>query len=92
MATNKEKIQASEVKCRQFEGVVVGAKAQKTISVLVETQKMHQKYKKHYAISKKYAVHDEKELAKEGDTVLFEECRPMSKTKRSRIVRVIKTA
>ena len=71
---------------RNFEGEVVSSKAEKTITVLVKIKKMHLKYKKQYTVSKKYTVHDEKGLAKEGDVVIFEECRPMSKTKKWRLV------
>ncbi len=77
---------------REFDGVVVGAKADKTISVLVKTVKVHSKYKKQYTVSKKYAVHDEKGQAKVGDIVKFAECRPISKTKKWRLVSVVKTS
>ncbi len=77
---------------RRFEGEVVSAGADKTIRVLVKTMKMHSKYKKQYASSKKYGVHDEKNEAKIGDVVLFEECKPMSKTKRWRLVKIVKSA
>lgn len=79
-----------KVTYRKFEGEVVGCKADKTISVLVKTKKMHPKYKKQYVVSRKFAIHDEKNLAKESDKVLFEECRPMSKTKKWRLVSILK--
>jgi small subunit ribosomal protein S17 len=75
---------------RQFEGEVVSVREDKTIHVLVKTIKMHQKYKKQYTTSKKYAVHDEKNDAKLGDLVVFQECRPLSKTKRWRLVKIVK--
>ncbi len=75
---------------RQFEGDVVSVAENKTIHVKVLTKKMHPKYKKQYSTSKKYAVHDEKNEAKLGDRVLFQECRPISKTKKCRLVKVIK--
>lgn len=77
---------------RQFTGEVVRAGADKTISVIVRTSKMHPKYKKQYWVSKKYAVHDEKDAAAVGDTVVFQECRPLSKTKRWRLITVMKSA
>ncbi|GEM_PF-505417 len=77
---------------RQFEGVVVTAPGQKTISVLVKTVKLHQKYQKQYTVSKKYAVHDENNTAEVGDTVLFQECRPISKRKRWYLLKVVKKA
>lgn len=76
---------------RQFEGTVVSTSEDKTIHVLVQTINMHQKYRKQYTTNKKYAVHDEKNTAKVGDTVRFTECRPMSKTKRWRINNIVKS-
>lgn len=74
----------------QFNGVVVSAIENKTIHVLVKSIKLHPKYQKQYITSKKYAVHDEKNDAKVGDEVLFEECRPLSKTKKWRLLSVLK--
>lgn len=73
---------------RRFRGEVLGAK-DKTINVLVKAKKMHPKYKKQYVVSKKYHVHDEKNQASVGDTVVFQECRPMSKTKRWRLTEIV---
>ncbi|MEK7681012.1 MAG: 30S ribosomal protein S17 [Patescibacteria group bacterium] len=75
---------------RKFEGKVVSASMNKTISVRVDTMKMQEKYKKYYRVSKKYLVHDEKSQAKPGDNVRFVECRPISKNKRWRLVEVVK--
>jgi len=72
---------------RQFEGEVVSVGEDKTIHVLVKSIKMHPKYKKQYTTSKKYAVHDEKNEAKLGDKIVFEECRPLSKIKRWRLIK-----
>lgn len=88
-AAKQEQVK-KEVMHRQFEGVVVSAIENKTIHVLVKSIKMNQKYQKQYSTSKKYAVHDEKSEAKVGDEVLFEECRPLSKTKKWRLVSVLK--
>lgn len=74
---------------RQLKGKVVSVAENKTIHVLVDSIKMHPKYKKQYTVSKKYAVHDEKNEVSSGDKVLFEECRPLSKTKRWRLIKVI---
>ncbi len=73
---------------RRFEGEVVHA-GQKTASVLVSIMRLDVKYKKHFALTKKYQTHDEKNIAKVGDRVLIEECRPMSKTKRWNLVKVL---
>lgn len=77
---------------RQFTGEVVSAGAAKTVHVLVRTIKLDAKYRKQYTTTKKYPVHDEKGTAKVGDTILFEECRPLSKTKRWRLLKVVTTA
>lgn len=71
---------------RKFEGTVVSAKGNKTLVVEVKTAKLHPKYFKRYAVSKKYKVHDEKNEFKAGDQVVFIECRPLSKEKRWRVL------
>lgn len=73
---------------RNFIGIVVAAASAKTITVKIDTMKMHSKYHKKYRMSTKYHVHDEKGLARVGDTVRFRECRPLSKTKRWYLVSV----
>lgn len=71
---------------RKFSGVVVSDKMNKTRVVSVESVKVHSLYKKRYTVSKKYKVHDEKNLYKIGDKVRFIECRPLSKDKRWRMI------
>ena len=71
---------------RTFTGLVTSDAMEKTITVQVDFMKMNEKYQKKYRVSKKYHVHDEKNEAKVGDTVAFVECRPLSKTKRWRLV------
>ncbi|RVT91923.1 30S ribosomal protein S17 [Rhodovarius crocodyli] len=66
---------------RVLTGRVVSDKTDKTITVLVERRVMHPLYKKFIRRSKKYAAHDDANLAKEGDLVTIEECRPISKRK-----------
>jgi small subunit ribosomal protein S17 len=68
-----------------FTGRIIGIKNNKTISVEVERFLSHKLYKKRYKRSKKYQVHSEKEH-KVGETVKFIECKPISKTKKWRIV------
>ena len=75
---------------RVLEGQVVSVAMNKTINVLVVSKRLHPKYKKQYKTSKKYHVHDELEVAKVGDKVSFVECRPLSKTKRWRLIEVLK--
>lgn len=71
-------------------GVVVSDKMAKTIVVRVDDLKTHPKYKKVYKKSTKYHVHDEKEAANVGDSVSIMETRPLSKTKRWRLVEIVK--
>ena len=66
---------------RVLTGRVTSDKTDKTITVLVERRVMHPLYKKFIRRSKKYAVHDDANLCKEGDVVSIEECRPISKSK-----------
>jgi small subunit ribosomal protein S17 len=71
---------------KKFNGVVMSDKMDKTIVVKVESVKVHPKYKKRYTVSRKYKVHDEKNQYKEGDKVIFTECRPISKDKKWRVI------
>ncbi len=66
---------------RVLAGRVTSDKMDKTITVIVERRIMHPIYKKFIRRSKKYAAHDEANLAKVGDAVRIEECRPLSKRK-----------
>lgn len=74
---------------RELVGKVVSAKNDKTITVLVETYRNHPLYKKRVKYSKKYAAHDEKNIAKVGDTVRLLSTRPLSKTKRYELVEIL---
>ena len=66
---------------KELVGKVVSNKNNKTITVVVETYKKDPLYGKRVKYSKKYAVHDEKNIASVGDTVRIVETRPLSKTK-----------
>lgn len=70
----------SEAKKITLIGKVVSDKMDKTITVLVETQRKHPLYGKMVKYSKKYHAHDEKNEAKIGDTVRIVQTRPLSKT------------
>jgi len=74
---------------RQFEGEVVRVSGSKTIRVAVRTATMHPKYRKQYTRSRTYAVHDEKNDARAGDRVVFAECRPLSRSKRWVLRRIV---
>src|SRR5712675_3068228 len=70
-------------------GEVISNKMTKTIIVRVERRFPHPKYKKVITGYKKFYAHDEKSEAKVGDRVRIEETRPLSKTKRWRLVEVV---
>lgn len=74
------------------QGVVVSDKADKTITVSVDIAKRHPRYQKIVRTTKKLHVHDERNDAREGDTVRVVECRPMSRTKRWRLDEVLERA
>ncbi|MFA1821663.1 30S ribosomal protein S17 [Virgibacillus oceani] len=75
-----------------YTGRVVSDKMDKTISVLVETYKFHSLYGKRVKYSKKFKTHDENNQAKTGDIVRIMETRPLSATKRFRLVEVVEEA
>ncbi len=66
---------------KRLQGVVVSDKMMKTVTVLVNRFVKHPKYGKFMNISKKHKAHDETNMYKEGDKVVIEECRPISKDK-----------
>ena len=70
-------------------GVVTSDKADKTITVTVTSRETHPIYGKQYTVSRKYAAHDEKNEAKEGDKVIISETRPTSKTKSFKLDSII---
>lgn len=74
---------------KDYLGRVISTKAQKTALVEVKRQKVHPLYKKRIVVRKKYHVHDEIGV-KENDQVRFVEIRPISKTKKWKIVEVVK--
>ena len=71
---------------KTFSGEVVSTKMDKTIVVRVSRNVVHPKYGKRYLTSKKYHVHDEQNTHHVGDIVEFQECRPLSKNKRWRVI------
>ena len=87
MTESAPEVQAKRVR----EGVVVSSKMNKTITVLVTRLLQHAKFKKIIKRHIKYSAHDEKNEAKEGDRVQIVETRPLSKTKRWRLVKVMKS-
>ncbi len=75
-----------------YTGRVVSDKMDKTVTVMVETQKKHALYGKRVKYSKKFKTHDENNEAKMGDIVRIMETRPLSATKRFRLVDVVEKA
>jgi small subunit ribosomal protein S17 len=73
-------------KGRSFTGVVVSNKMDKTVTVEVRRLVKHARYKKYIARTKSYHAHDEKNECKVGDVVVLTECRPLSKTKRWKVI------
>jgi len=73
-------------------GVVISDKMDKTITVQVDRVIRHPVYNKMVKTATKFKAHDEKNSAKTGDVVKIEETRPLSKTKRWRLVEIIKKA
>ncbi len=77
---------------RQIVGEVVSDKMDKTITVRVDRRQQHPRYKKYLTRSTKFKAHDEEERAEEGDVVELEETRPISRSKRWRLVDVLEEA
>jgi small subunit ribosomal protein S17 len=77
---------------RTRQGIVTSAKADKTITVRIETARRHKMYKKIIRESTSLHAHDEKNDANEGDRVRVIESRPLSRTKRWRLVEILERA
>ena len=75
-----------------YQGRVVSDKMDQTIVVVVETTKQHPVYGKRIRYSKKYYVQDDNNEAKVGDVVRIMETRPLSKTKRFRLLEIVEKA
>jgi small subunit ribosomal protein S17 len=74
------------------QGVVVSDKAAKTITVRIDVTRRHPRYEKIVRTSRTLHAHDERDEAHVGDTVIVRECRPMSRTKRWRLVEIVQRA
>ena len=77
---------------RQVVGTVVSDKMDKTVTVLVERLVKHRTYRKYVRRRAKFAAHDQDNACKIGDTVLITESRPLSKTKRWRVSKILAKA
>jgi small subunit ribosomal protein S17 len=76
-------------KRKLLEGVVISDKMNKTVTVEINTLILHKKYRKYVKRRVKYKAHDERNLCKIGNKVMIEETRPLSKTKRWRVVEIV---
>jgi len=73
---------------KQLIGTIISDKMDKTVSVKVVRKVPHPMYKKYINKTKKYYAHDPQNLCNEGDTVIIEESKPLSKLKRWRILKI----
>ena len=76
----------------EITGVVVSDRMQKTVTVAVERQVRHEVYGKTQRKTSKFVAHDEKNEAKQGDTVSIAESRPLSARKRWVVTRIVAKA
>lgn len=77
---------------RTLTGTVVSDKMDKTVTVLIERKIKHPLLGKIMRVSKKYHAHDETNECNQGDVVMIEECRPLSKTKAWRVSKLVEKA
>ena len=74
---------------RKLKGLIVSDAMQKTVVVRVDRLRKHPKYLKYYRISQRYKAHSEKGEYKNGDTVIIEETKPLSKEKRWNVIKLV---
>lgn len=93
MAENTQQV-ASETRGRRKvrTGLVISDKMEKTVVVAIERRMPHPQYGKMMTRTKTVKAHDEANEAKQGDTVRVMETRPLSKTKRWRVVEIVERA
>jgi small subunit ribosomal protein S17 len=85
-------IEQQDIKQRERQGVVVSDKMDKTIVVEVGSVRPHAEYKKVVRRTERLKAHDEQNEARMGDKVLVRECRPLSRDKTWRLIRVLERA
>jgi len=90
MSTTEQNL--AEKTARSLEGRVTSSKMNKTITVMIERRVRHPLYGKIVTRRTKLHAHDEQNESKEGDLVQIEECRPLSRTKSWRLVKVLEKA
>lgn len=72
---------------KQLTGTIISNKMLKTVVVKVERIKKHSKYKRRFKFHKKYKAHVQGGEYKTGDKVIIEECRPLSKDKKWKVIK-----
>ncbi len=77
---------------KTIQGKVVSAKMEKTVVIAVESMQTHPLFKKITRKTKRLKVHDENKECKEGDVIIAEETRPLSKEKRHRLLKIVEKA
>jgi small subunit ribosomal protein S17 len=77
---------------RTLQGVVTSSAGDKSATIMIERRIKHPLYGKIIKRSTKLHVHDEANECSKGDTILIEECRPMSKTKSWKLVKIVEKA
>jgi len=90
--TDGTQAEAAAKSAKTLTGTVVGSKMNKTISVSVERLVKHPTYGKYVRRTTKLLAHDENNECREGDTVAIAECRPLSRHKAWRLVRIVERA
>lgn len=81
-----------DIKQRERQGIVVSDRMEKTIVVEVSSVRPHAEYKKVVRRTERLKAHDEQNEARMGDKVLVRECRPLSRDKTWRLIRVLERA
>jgi len=74
---------------RKLQGTIVSDKMDKTRVIAITRLKQHPRYRKYYKVTERFKAHDEKNEYKNGDKVVIEETRPISKEKRWKIIEKI---
>jgi small subunit ribosomal protein S17 len=94
MSKQDQQAQSADAKkaAKTLTGKVVSNKMQKTIRVAVERYVPHPTYGKYQRRTTNFIAHDENNESKEGDVVAIEECRPLSRHKSWRLVKIISRA
>lgn len=90
--TDAEKENVQRGKARSLLGTVVAGRMEKTITVLINRRIRHRLYGKYITRSSRFHVHDEDGECRVGDKVMIAACRPLSKTKSWRLLRIVERA